>query len=35
MERNEVLEPQDLEEGLILACQAKALSPKVKITYEG
>lgn len=35
MERNEVLEPQDLKEGLILACQAKALSPKVKITYEG
>ncbi|QXQ10280.1 ferredoxin--NADP reductase [Paeniglutamicibacter sp. Y32M11] len=35
MERNEVLEDQDLEEGLILACQATAVSPHVKISYEG
>ncbi|EMR00203.1 ferredoxin--NADP reductase [Paeniglutamicibacter gangotriensis] len=35
MERNEVLEEQDLEEGLILACQAKAVSPHVRISYEG
>lgn len=35
MDRNEVLEPDDLAEGLRLGCQARALTEKLKITYNG
>ncbi|MEU8737357.1 ferredoxin--NADP reductase [Streptomyces halstedii] len=35
MERNEVLDAQDLADGLILACQARPLSERVKVTYDG
>ncbi|WP_406407209.1 ferredoxin--NADP reductase [Streptomyces halstedii] len=35
MERNEVLDAQDLAEGLILACQARPLSERLKVTYDG
>ena len=34
MEKNEVLDAADIEEGFILACQAVPLSEKIKITYE-
>lgn len=34
LERNEVLEPEDLEDGYILACQARPVSDKLKITYD-
>jgi 3-ketosteroid 9alpha-monooxygenase subunit B len=33
MAHNEVLEPADLDEGYILACQAVPLTPEVSITY--
>jgi 3-ketosteroid 9alpha-monooxygenase subunit B len=33
MAHNEVLEPGDLDEGYILACQARPLTPEVSITY--
>ncbi|MFE3176587.1 2Fe-2S iron-sulfur cluster-binding protein [Amycolatopsis sp. NPDC059090] len=32
--RNEVLDPQDLADGLILACQARPRTDEVKVTYE-
>ncbi|MFJ9681787.1 2Fe-2S iron-sulfur cluster-binding protein [Streptomyces sp. NPDC101194] len=35
MERNEVLDAQDLAEGLILACQARPVSERLKVTYDG
>jgi 3-ketosteroid 9alpha-monooxygenase subunit B len=31
---NDVLEPSDLEEGLILGCQAKPVSDSVEVTYD-
>ncbi|MGW0159781.1 2Fe-2S iron-sulfur cluster-binding protein [Mycobacterium sp. NPDC003323] len=34
MEINDVLEPSDLEEGLILACQALPTSDSVEVTYD-
>ena len=33
MAHNEVLEPADLADGYILACQAVPLTPEVRITY--
>lgn len=35
MERNEVLDSQDLADGLILACQALPVSERLKVTYDG
>ena len=34
METNDVLEPDDLAEGLILACQAHPVSDAVEVTYD-
>ena len=34
MEVNDVLEPSDLDEGLILGCQAKPVSNSVEVTYD-
>ena len=34
METNDVLEPDDLAEGLILACQAHPTSDSVEVTYD-
>ncbi|WP_427004905.1 2Fe-2S iron-sulfur cluster-binding protein [Pseudarthrobacter sp. H2] len=34
LDRNEVLEKEDLEEGYILACQARPVSDRLKITYD-
>ncbi|MGK2866076.1 MAG: 2Fe-2S iron-sulfur cluster-binding protein [Mycobacterium sp.] len=34
MEINDVLEPSDLDEGLILACQARPSSDSVEVTYD-
>jgi 3-ketosteroid 9alpha-monooxygenase subunit B len=34
MDRNEVLEEEDLEEGFILGCQARAVSDRVEVTYD-
>ncbi|RFU20523.1 ferredoxin--NADP reductase [Geodermatophilus marinus] len=34
MERNEVLDAHDLEDGLLLACQAFPISERFRITYE-
>lgn len=34
LERNEVLDDVDLADGIILACQARATSPVVKVSYE-
>jgi 3-ketosteroid 9alpha-monooxygenase subunit B len=34
MEINDVLEAEDLEEGLILACQSRPLSDSVEVTYD-
>ena len=33
MAHNEVLEPDDVADGYILACQATAQTPEVGITY--
>ncbi|WP_406385430.1 2Fe-2S iron-sulfur cluster-binding protein [Streptomyces sp. NBC_01618] len=35
MERNEVLDEQDLADGLILSCQALPVSERIKVTYDG
>lgn len=35
MERNDVLDAADLADGLILACQARPLSDRLKATYDG
>jgi 3-ketosteroid 9alpha-monooxygenase subunit B len=35
LERNTVLDRQDLADGLILACQAIPLSERLKVTYDG
>ncbi len=34
METNDVLESDDLDEGLILACQARPKSDSVEVTYD-
>ena len=34
METNEVLEPEDLAEGLILACQSRPVSESVEVSYD-
>jgi 3-ketosteroid 9alpha-monooxygenase subunit B len=34
MERNEVLDAQDLADGLVLACQALPVSERFRVTYE-
>ena len=34
MEINEVLEPDDLADGLILACQARPVSDSVEVSYD-
>ena len=34
MEVNDVLEPDDLAEGLILACQAHPISDTVEVSYD-
>jgi 3-ketosteroid 9alpha-monooxygenase subunit B len=34
METNDVLEPDDLAEGLILACQAHPVSESVEVSYD-
>ena len=34
MEVNDVLEPDDLADGLILACQARPVSDTVEVTYD-
>lgn len=34
MEINDVLEAEDLDEGLILACQARPVSDEVEVTYD-
>lgn len=34
MDVNDVLEPSDLDEGLILGCQAKPVSNSVEVTYD-
>ena len=34
MEVNDVLEPDDIAEGLILACQARPLSDSVEVSYD-
>jgi 3-ketosteroid 9alpha-monooxygenase subunit B len=34
METNDVLEPDDLEDGLILACQSRPKSDAVEVTYD-
>jgi len=34
MEHNQILEPSDLEEGWVLACQARASSEKVSISFD-
>ncbi|MGN0062785.1 MAG: 2Fe-2S iron-sulfur cluster-binding protein [Nocardioides sp.] len=35
MTRNDVLEKEDLEDGIRLSCQARALTEKVRVTYNG
>ncbi|MGW1225965.1 2Fe-2S iron-sulfur cluster-binding protein [Streptomyces sp. NPDC001478] len=35
MERNDVLDAQDLADGLILACQARPVSDRLLISYDG
>lgn len=34
LERNEVLDAADLDDGIILSCQARATSPVVKVSYD-
>jgi 3-ketosteroid 9alpha-monooxygenase subunit B len=34
MEVNDVLEPDDLDEGLILACQSRPTTDSVEVTYD-
>lgn len=35
MARNEVLDPQDLADGYVLACQALPLGDRIRISYDG
>lgn len=34
MDTNDILEPDDLADGLILACQARPTSDVVEVTYD-
>jgi 3-ketosteroid 9alpha-monooxygenase subunit B len=34
METNDVLEPDDLADGLILACQSHPVTGEVEVTYD-
>ena len=34
MEKNEILSDEEVEEGLILTCQAHPTTPKIKIDYD-
>jgi 3-ketosteroid 9alpha-monooxygenase subunit B len=34
LDRNEVLDRADLDDGIVLACQARATSPVVKVSYD-
>lgn len=34
MDTNDVLDPNDLADGLILACQARPTSDAVEVTYD-
>ncbi len=34
METNDVLEPEDLADGLILACQSRPVTDDVEVTYD-
>ena len=34
METNDVLDPDDLAEGLILACQSRPVTDEVEVTYD-
>lgn len=34
METNDVLEPEDLADGLILACQSRPVSGSVEVSYD-
>ncbi|GAA4874212.1 ferredoxin--NADP reductase [Saccharopolyspora cebuensis] len=35
MDRNEVLDQRDLDDGLVLACQARPVGDRVRISYDG
>ena len=35
LERNEILDPSDLAEGIVLACQALSRTEKVRVSYDG
>jgi 3-ketosteroid 9alpha-monooxygenase subunit B len=35
MRRNDVLEPQDIADGIVLGCQALPISDHVRVTYDG
>lgn len=35
LERNEILDQRDLDDGLVLACQALPLSERLRVTYDG
>ncbi|TYL55892.1 ferredoxin--NADP reductase [Nocardioides sp. BGMRC 2183] len=34
LERNDVLEPEDLADGIVLGCQARPRSPRLRISYD-
>lgn len=34
LDRNEVLDQRDLDDGLILACRAKPVTERVKVAYD-
>jgi 3-ketosteroid 9alpha-monooxygenase subunit B len=34
METNDVLEPDDLADGLILACQSQPVTDEVEVSYD-
>jgi 3-ketosteroid 9alpha-monooxygenase subunit B len=34
LDHNEVLDPEDLADGIILSCQARATSAVVKVSYD-
>src|SRR5699024_9065052 len=34
MQRNEILEQQDLDEGIVLACQSLPVSEEINVSYE-
>ena len=35
MDRNEVLDDADLADGLVLGCQARPRSPRIRLSYDG